>query len=67
MKYNIYVIITSISMKGGEIMQRIIDFILDIVVQVIGNYLYMWLYKASPSGYWKTLHGVVKRSLIKKI
>ena len=44
MKYNIYVIITSISMEGGKIMQRIIDFILDIVVQVIGNYLYMWLY-----------------------
>lgn len=31
-------------MEGGESMQRIIDFILDIIVQVIGNYLYKWLY-----------------------
>ena len=30
-------------MRGGEIMWRVIDFILDVVVQVLGNYLYKWL------------------------
>lgn len=28
-----------------------------------GNYLYRLLDEVSPSGSWKTLHGVVKRSL----
>ncbi len=30
-------------MGGGEIMRRVIDFILDVAVQVLGNYLYKWL------------------------
>lgn len=33
LKYNINVIITLISMRGGEFMWRVIDFILDVVVQ----------------------------------
>lgn len=41
--YNKYVIIALISMGGGEIMRRVIDFILDVAVQVLGNYLYKWL------------------------
>ncbi len=30
-------------MRGGEFMWRVIDFILDVAVQVLGNYLYKWL------------------------
>ena len=30
-------------MRGGEFMWRVIDFILDVTVQVLGNYLYKWL------------------------
>lgn len=41
--YNIRVIIALISMRGGEFMWRVIDFILDVAVQVLGNYLYKWL------------------------
>lgn len=35
-------------MRGGEFMRRVIDFILDVIVQVLGNYLYKWL-ETSPS------------------
>lgn len=43
LKYSINVIIALISLRGGESMRRVIDFILDVVVQVLGNYLYKWL------------------------
>ncbi len=43
MKYNIYVIITSISMEGGDSMREVFSFILDVIVQVLGNYLYKLL------------------------
>lgn len=43
LKYSINVIIALISMRGGEFMWRVIDFILDVIVQVLGNYLYKWL------------------------
>lgn len=64
--YNINVIITYISMEGGEIVRFLLDIIFAIIVQVSGDFLYKWLDKTSPSGSWKTLHGVVKRSLIRK-
>ena len=43
MKYNIYVIITSISMEGGEIVRFLLDIIFAIIVQVAGDCLYKWL------------------------
>ena len=43
MKYNINVIITSISMEGGDSMREVFSFILDVIVQVLGNYLYKLL------------------------
>lgn len=54
-------------MEGGEFMRDLINFIVAVSAQIAGNLLCKWLDKASPSGYWKTLHGVVKRSLIKKM
>ncbi|WP_041449711.1 hypothetical protein [Anaerococcus prevotii] len=48
-------------------MRFLLDIIFAIIVQVADDCLYKWLDKASPSGYWKTLHGVIKRSLIKKM
>ena len=43
MKYNIYVIITSISMEGGEIMQKIYNIIVTIAVDVVGHLICRWL------------------------
>ena len=54
-------------MEGSEIVRFLLNIIFAIIVQVAGDCLYKWLNKASPSGYWKTLRGVVKRSLIKKM
>lgn len=48
---------------GGEIMQFIMTIIATVTANVVGYYICKWLDKASPSGSWKTLHGVVKRSL----
>ncbi|MDU5149073.1 hypothetical protein [uncultured Anaerococcus sp.] len=47
-------------------MQILISIIASIVADVVGQYICKWLDKTSLSGSWKTLHGVVKRSLIKK-
>lgn len=66
MKYNMHIIITSISMEGGEIVREFYNIIVTITVDVVGHLICKRLDKTSPSGYWKTLHGVVKRSLIKK-
>ncbi len=30
-------------MRGGEIMQLLLDIIFAVVIQIIGNYLYKWL------------------------
>ena len=54
-------------MEGGDSIREVFSFILDVIVQVLGNYLYKLLDRISLSGSWKTLHGVVKRSLIKKM
>lgn len=54
-------------MEGGDSMREVFSFILDAIVQVLDNYLYKLLDRISLSGSWKTLHGVVKRSLIAKM
>ena len=48
-------------------MQILISIIANIVADVAGHLICKWLDKTSLSGSWKTLQGVVKRSLIKKI
>ena len=54
-------------MEGGDSMREMFSFILNFIVQVLGNYLYKLLDRISLSGSCKTLHGVVKRSLIAKM
>lgn len=44
MKYDIYVIITSISMEGGEFMRDLINFIVAVSAQIAGNLLCKWLF-----------------------
>ncbi len=55
------------SMRGGETMRILLGIIVSIVVDIVGHLINKWLDKASLSGSWKTLHGMVKRSLISKI
>lgn len=52
-------------MEGGEIMQFLSAIISAVIANVVGHYICKWLDRISLSGSWKTLHGVVKRSLIK--
>lgn len=42
--YNKYVIIALISMRGGEFMRELINFIIAVTAQVAGNLLCKWLY-----------------------
>ncbi len=43
MKYNIYVIITSISMEGGEIVREFYNIIVTIAVDIVGHLICKWL------------------------
>ena len=43
MKYNIHVIITSISMEGGEIVREILEFILAVAASIVGYFICKWL------------------------
>ena len=47
-------------------MDFLISLLISVMANVSGYYICKWL-ETSPSGSWKTLHGVVKRSLILKI
>ena len=58
---------SSHSMRGGETMRTLLGIIVSIVVDIVGHLINKWLDKVSLSGSWKTLHGMVKRSLISKI
>ena len=44
MKYNKIVIINPHSMRGGEFMRDVINFIIAVAAQVVGNLLCKWLY-----------------------
>lgn len=48
-------------------MRTLLGIIVSIVVDIVGHLINKWLDKVSLSGSWKTLHGMVKRSLISKI
>ena len=52
-------------MEGGEIMQKFLEFIISVAASIVGYFICKWLDRISLSGSCKTLHGVVKRSLIK--
>ena len=54
-------------MEGGEIMQYLSAIISAVIANVVGHYVCKWLDRISLSGSWKTLHGVVKRSLMVKM
>lgn len=43
LRYSINVITVLISMRGGEIMCILLEIIIAIIAQVIGNYLCKWL------------------------
>ena len=43
MKYNTYVIITSISMEGGETVREFYNIIATIAVDIVGHLICKWL------------------------
>ncbi len=43
-KYSIITLLSSaLRVGGGDFMKIIVDFILGVAVEVVGNYLYKWL------------------------